>query len=221
MGNEEEAPAGATPAQEAIADAVGRLGSASRNEMRQLKRLNEVLVFAGREPTLSRATELRAGPSPAIALAPLTPAQLDGLLDREVAIGQAIDARYESLRPSIDPATGFDEDLGGRIGFLIDVGIGHADFATSLRAGLSGLDPSAYLVVTRDTPADEIERGLLDLSDRWYDFIVVTLHVGFGNEQLMNPMLDRAAGAMFSLDAVNDLLAARKLLPRFTPSSGL
>lgn len=225
MGNESQAPQGASSAAVQIADAVGEARSASIGQMRQLLRINEVLVLAGREPNLGRATELRGGPSPGIALAALTAAQLDGLFDRQLTIAQAIDRRYAALRPSVDPdgSPVFDEDLAGRISLVIDIGVEHATRVTRVRDALAGLSPSMYFTVTRDAAhADsDVERSLLDLSDRWYDFIVVTLQLGFGNEQLRNAMLNRAGTAMFSMDAVDSLLAARKLLPAFTPSSGL
>ena len=103
-------------------------------EMQLLRAINETLVRAGRRPRLGRATSV-AGDPVAISFAPLTAAQLDGLLEREHAIAAAVDARYARLPTTVetlvDPATG--EDPFANIGTLVAVGSGHAEAFAALQ----------------------------------------------------------------------------------------
>jgi len=80
--------------------------------------------------------------------------------------------------------------------------------------------------VTRHDPADDLERRLLVLSDRWYALIVATVEAWCAFEQELGGILrGRAMSAMDGLNEINGLLVARGLLPAFTrpgpaPSGG-
>ncbi|MDX6678173.1 MAG: hypothetical protein QOE31_2225 [Solirubrobacteraceae bacterium] len=223
LGNQEIAPEGADAVTRQIAEAASGIGFSSRSEMRLLRQINHFLVAAGRDPSLARATHVESGAAPTTELAPLTAAQLDGLLDHQLAIARAVDERLAQLRARIEAqgAAVLGEDLAAQIGFILSFAPDHAAVITSLRDALGTLTPSQYLPVNRDEPADDVERGLRDLSDRYYEFVIAVLHAGFANPDLESTMVGRiATGAMDAWDAVNSQLADRRLLPAFAPPSG-
>lgn len=203
----------ASPAPQ-VSDAASDAHSLAVGQMRRLRAINDLLMAAGRDTELGRATELRrAPPDPPIAFAPLTAAQLDGLLDREYAMATAVDARYTALRDGVDPAV--VGELEG-LSFMLDA-INLTESFARLRDGLAGLSPGTYLYATRDVPADDRERGLRDLSDRYYAFVLTALRAGFANADVESQMIDNVAvGAMFSWDEINKVLVAAGLLPAFT-----
>lgn len=212
LGNDDQDPR--------VGDAVGRMRSMAIQEMRQLRRIAGALRLAEQPLDLRRATELRQDPpDPPIALPALTAAQLDGgMLDAQLAIAKALDARYARLQPAVDPSGTpvLDGDLRDAVAFVIELGAGHADAFTAFRDALSGLAPSDYLRVTSDVPADDLERTLLDLGDRYYELIVRALRAGFQHAEAESSLVDTALGAMFALDAIDNRLVARHLLPTFT-----
>jgi hypothetical protein len=212
LGHGVDSAAGSPPPQ--ASDAAGAAHSLAVGQMRRLRAINHLLTLAGRDAELGRATELRQpAPAAAIAFAPLTAAQLDGMLDREYAIATAVDARYTALQEGVEQA--LLDELDG-LAFII-VATDLAETFARLRDGLAGLAPSAYLQATRDVPADDRERGLRDLSDRYYAFVLAAIAAGFTHPDLESQMIDNVAvGAMFPWDGVNKLLAAGGLLPAFT-----
>jgi hypothetical protein len=212
LGHGVDSAAGSPPAQ--VTDAAGAAHSLAVGQMRRLRAINHLLVIAGRDADLGRATELRQpAPTAAIAFAPLTAAQLDGLLDREYAMATAVDARYAALAEGVEQAV--VDELEG-LAFILQA----TDLAEAfgrLRDGLAGLAPGAYLRAVRDVPADDRERGLRDLSDRYYAFVLTALGAGFAHPEIESQMIDNVAvGAMFSWDEVDKLLVQGGLLPAFT-----
>lgn len=218
LGNEPNAPEGADPATQQICEAVSLAASASRGEMRLLRTVNRLLVGAERDPSLDRATHVESGPSPPTAFAALTAAQLDGLFDHQLKIATAVDEHFAQLSASVDEAgEAVLGELAGQIGFIFGFGSDRAARITGIRDALGTLTPSRYLLVTRDEPADDVERGLRDLSDRYYEFVLGALRAGFATPDLASTMVDNVAvGAMSAWDAVNGQLARRHLLPAFT-----
>src|SRR4051794_26898513 len=96
---------GADSAPAPVAEAAAAAHSLAVGQMRRLRAINHLLTFAGRDAELGRAIELRQpAPAAAIAFAPLTAAQLDGMLDREYALATAVDARYAALRDGVEQA---------------------------------------------------------------------------------------------------------------------
>jgi hypothetical protein len=212
LGHGVDSPAGSPPPQ--TSDAAGAAHSLAVGQMRRLRAIDHLLTVAGRDVDLGRATELRRpAPTAAIAFAPLTAAQLDGMLEREHAMAAAVDARYKALQEGVEQAV--VEELDG-LAFIIDA----TDLAEAfgrLRDGLEALAPSAYLRAVRDVPADDRERGLRDLSDRYYAFVLTALGAGFAHPEIESQMVDNVAvGAMFAWDEVNKLLVQGGLLPAFT-----
>lgn len=211
--------AGSPPAPAQVGDAADSAHSLAVGQMRRLRAIDHLLVLAGRDANLGRATELRQGAEPALPLAPLTAAQLHaGTLDRELAMAIAVDKRYEALALGADPAA-LDAIEGASS--IISFGGGLADAFAQLRDGLAGVAPSAYLRVTRDVASGEVEAGLRDLSDRYYALVVAALRAGFVSPDLESRFVDtEAVGAMFRWDAVHKLLAQAGLLPAFTYPDG-
>ena len=211
LGNDDQGPQ--------VGDAVGRMQSMARQEMRQLRRLGAALRVAEQPLDLRRATELRQeAPATPIALPALTAAQLHDALDVQLVIAKAFDERYARLAPAVDPSAApvLDGDLRDSVAFIIELGGGHADAFMAVRDALAGLSPSDYLRATRDVAADDLERSLLDLSDRYYELIVRALRAAFVHADAENSLVDTAVGAMFALDAIDNKLVARHLLPAFT-----
>ena len=182
-------------------------------EMQHLRSVNETLVRAGRRPSLGRATRVAGDPA-ALSFAPLTAAQLGGLLEREHAIAAAVDARYarlpRTLEAVVDPATG--EDPLADIATLVDMGSGHAAEFAVLQKMLAGLTEAQYLRVRRDQPADDLERDLRDDADDHYQRILASLQSAF--PELSG--VGEAVGIMFALGALHIQLVNRGLLPAFT-----
>ncbi len=213
LGNDDQDPR--------LGDAVGRVRSLAIGQMRQLRRIAGVLRLAEQPLDLRRATELRQDPpAPPIALPALTAAQLDGMLDVQLAIAKAVDERYARLLPAVDPSGTpvLDGELRDAVAFLLELSGGNADAFTAFRDALAGLSPHDYLRVTSDVPADDLDRTLLDLSDRYYELIVRALRAGFQHAEAENSLVDTALGAMFALDAIDNRLVARHLLPTLTDS---
>jgi hypothetical protein len=199
---------------EKIDDAAGHaLNGLAVGAMQHLRAVNETLVRAGRRPSLGRATTVAGDPG-AISFAPLTAAQLDGLLAREYATAAAVDARYArlptSLEPLVDPATG--EDPLANIGTLVGRGSGHAAEFAALQKMLAGLTEAQYLRVRRDQPADDLERGLRDDADDHYERILASLQAAFAELSGVG----EAVVVMFALGELHIQLANRGLLPAFT-----
>jgi len=101
LGHGAGSAAGPPPPQ--AAEAAAAAHSLAVGQMRRLRAINHLLTLAGRDAELGRAAELRLpAPAAAIAFAPLTAAQLDGMLDREYAMATAVDARYTALRDGVE-----------------------------------------------------------------------------------------------------------------------
>jgi hypothetical protein len=188
-------------------------------EMRLLRSVNETLRLAGRPPNLGRASHIRRDSAPPLALAPLTPAQLTGFLDREYAIASAVDERYVKLRPAVDPhaTPALDPELLEQITRVVADGTQHSTWFATLRDALEGRRPDEYLRPVHDEPADELERTLLEISDQHYSLILQSLRTGFTHQdELWGPMRQLAINSMEGLRQVNGLLVERNLLPNFT-----
>ena len=140
------------------------------------------------------------------------------MLDVQLAIAKAIDDRYSCLAPSVDPSGTpvFEGALLGQVAFVVELGVDHASAFAFFADALAGLAPSDYLRATRDVAADDLERALLDLSDRYYELVVRSLRAGFRHEEAESSLVDTALGAMFALDAIDGKLVAARLLPAFT-----
>ncbi|MGH3879363.1 MAG: hypothetical protein ACRDSK_20235 [Actinophytocola sp.] len=175
--------------------------------MYPLRRLNEALVAAGGASNLTPAAQVRG--TPPVAFAPLDATQLDGLLAREYAIAQAVDARYAVVGSLLASVTDLDPDLHSQLTGAIEDGGGHAAAFASLRDEL----PEKFLRPVRE-PVDEADDTLRSLSLGSYGLIVRLLEEHFAVPGGLN-MLALARDAMTTLRGVMFLLAERNLLPRF------
>jgi hypothetical protein len=185
-------------------------------EMGHLRRLNNVLVAAGRAPEVGRASSITAGTSE-IALGPPSPAELERLLDREKEIAAAVDAAYAPLcRALADGHLPFEEQLLEPVAALLDPRPDHVAPLAQLEAELAGIPPSVYVRASRREPGDELERALLALGDRYYATIVATVEAMFAyDDRLDGELRGRALATMDGLNAINLLLAKRGVLPSF------
>jgi hypothetical protein len=187
--------------------AAGDAFSLSLRAMRRFRVVNEALVLAGRPPQTGRA-----------ALPPWSRAELERIVAREAGIAATVDARYERLRPAVEgKAPVFADELLFAVSNAVELGVGHADDLDGLRTSLQGVAPAEYLKASRLRPADDLERDLLELSDRAYELIVATVLAAIRyDQQLGGVLMGRALSQMDVLKEVNGLLVGRGLLPRFT-----
>jgi hypothetical protein len=189
--------------------------------MFHLKDVNRILVLAGREPVLDRATEVTPPTGPAIPLGPMTAEQFRNFPAREQALATALDRRYDRLKVAASsPTPPFTGDLLDELQFLLNFvsgeGSDHASQAVTVAANLTGLQPQAYLLVTGTQPADEVDRRLVALSEEFYGSLLVILRQHFVDGALRQQAVSR----MEELDKVNGILGLRGLLPPFSLSGG-
>ncbi len=205
-----------------VHDAAQVVSGMSVDAMRQLRRINNALASAEQSAQTDRASALPAEGGP-VTFGPLSRDQLDQLVARASTVAYAVDARYERLRPTVEPPTAVLEDgLREQVASIVEFGTAHKSSLDSFVSGLRDVPASVYLLASRYEPADDLERFLLDLSDRYYQLIMNAVRMsfavpgdfGFGGGEL----LQRAVSAMLSLNDVNRLLVQRGLLPAFTVS---
>jgi hypothetical protein len=133
LGYELEASEGGATSDQGLA-AASAASLLAQNQMRHLKNVNRVLVNAGREPQVGRATSLSSPRVPEIPLDPPTVAQLRSLINRESSLGRAVDERYEGLRPAVSSGQNFTGDLLEAVSSVIDVGCRHVQAVADLLA---------------------------------------------------------------------------------------
>lgn len=191
----------------------------AQGEMVHLRGVNFGLVDAGRSVQLGRAASISSDSVAEIALGPLSPAQLQGLLDREEAIAKAVDERYARLGPAVTSEPVFEGDLLDKLrSVIVKDGTTHAAALATLQGFLGELAPAEFLRATRREPTDAFEQRLLDVSDRSYGLILAALRERFTQQEgVAETFRDFAVSAMLGLlDESNRVLVQRGLLPPFT-----
>jgi len=148
------------------------------------------------------------------------PGQFERFPERDRSIASTVDRRYALLQSAVvSPASPFEGELLDQITFLLESTADHTTPVSALADHLTGLAPSEYLRATRIEPADELERTLLALSDRYYQVIVATLAASFEHdEQVGGQLRTVAVSTMDRLNDVNRLLVTRGLIPAFAVS---
>jgi hypothetical protein len=122
-------------------------------------------------------------------------------------VAAAVDASYARLRPHV----------GEEHSFLVDSGVEHVSSLAEFRSSLADVPPAVYLRATRLQPADDLERGLFALSDRYYGLIVAAVGAGFAYDaEVGGVLLMRAVSVMDGLREVNRALVERGVVPAFT-----
>jgi hypothetical protein len=194
----------------------------SLRAMKQLRRVNRVLVAAGRPAQVGRASGVRTPSGGELAFGPLSRTQLEHLVDREEALAAAVDARYELLRPAVAPRTAvFEDELLFDATFAVEVGLEHGSAVADLYTNLHGLTPAEYLHASRTEPANDLERALLAVADRHYAAVVETVAAAFAHDDALGgQLLQRAMSTMDLLNEILRLLVAQGLLPTFTRTGG-
>jgi hypothetical protein len=192
--------------------------------MRHLHEVNRALAAAGRPHQLGRAWSIRGSSGAEIALGPLRTEQLDGFRAQEREIASAVDEKYARIEAALDSAEPpFDSELVQRLTFILGSGSRHAELL---------FDPADRLPRPAPPPealrSDELERSLLELSDRQYGLVLAHVAVWFAHEDQPDPGLGgklpgrgEALAAMDALDAILALLVARGLTPPFTAAAGV
>ena len=189
----------------------------AQNEMRHLRRVDEVLRLAGRSPSVRRAIRLDVGPHAGLALAPLTSAQLDGFADRERNVAGAVDDAYRAVAAALGSLSpDHAPEWLDQARFVVDGCSEHAAAFTPVTDGLAAVDAHEFPLVVRDEPADDVERALIEVSDRHYGIVVDTVAASFAHdERVGGQLLSVAVRSMDGLYEVLRLLMARGVLPRF------
>ncbi len=190
-------------------------------DMRHLRRVNEALRLGGRPPEVGRAVSVAAvGAGTDIDLGALDTGQLREFLDHEDRCAAAVDALYAQLQLAVAaPDSALEGGLLDQVMFVLGTCGDHVSPLAAVRATLDGVPPADYLRATRREPADDLERSLLRLSDRYYALVVDTIRTSFAHDdQLGGQLLNRAVTVMEAMNEVNGLLVERRLLPAFTPA---
>src|SRR5581483_4918367 len=177
--------------------------------MGRFRNLNSALADAGRDPELSRADTVSSASHSAIALEPPSAAELERLVDREHAIAERIDERYQTLAAALASS-------GDLLEGLIASGSDHVEAVDRLRDALGDAPIADLLRATRRTAADPFEQRLLDLSDRAYRVLVAVLRDHFVPSSTVSQ--STALDAMDALNDANRVLVQRELLPPFAPA---
>ena len=217
LGGDLEPEAGAGEPVERVFAAAQESMSMAMNEMRHLRRVNQALVLAGREPVLHRAAHILPASGPAIPLRAFSPGQFQRFPERERSIASNVDRRYARLQSAVvSPASPFEGELLDEVSFMLESTADHISPVAALADHLTGLKPAEYLRAARVEPADELERSLLALSNRHYGVLVATLAGSFEHdEQLGGQLLTVAVATMERLNDMNRLLVTRGLVPAF------
>lgn|SRR5439155_4918638 len=213
---------GTAPPNPRVAAASGDAFDLAVSAMKQLHRINTALTLAGWPPQVGRAAAIRTEAGVELAFGPLSRADLDRLVAREEDLARAVDARTERLRPTVEgPDAVFADELLFAVSGVVDVGTGHAGALDRLKGHLHDVPPAVYLRVTRQEPADDAERAVLDLADRHYHLVVANVRAAFAYDDAFGgSLLQRALSTMDVMNAVDGLLTARGLLPAFTAPPG-
>ena len=196
-------------------------GGIALGEMFRLKRLNDVLLAAGRPGETGRAASISSDSVPEISLAPLTPEQFIDIVPREVAIGRAIGERYARLVPAVTTAPVFSGDVLTLVKDVLEDGQGYPGLLAGYREPLGSVPSGKVVRATRREAADDSEQNLLDTSDRAYRLLVELLGMAFSPppDGQLGFSLQPAIEAMNITDGINSELTRRGLLPPFTPDS--
>ena len=207
---------------EAVVDAADAAMDVAFGDMRHFRALNQILVDAGRDPVLDRVAQVTPASGPPVDLAPMTPIQFQHFPQRERAVGEAVDGRYERVRRALSSATPpLSGDELERVSFLLDSVVGnggHAGIGAALATTLGDIPPAEYLLVTNVEPTDELDQRLLALSDGSYRSLTRILRAAFGSTEFgSGPTINGdAVPKMNELHEINGILGLRQVLPLFT-----
>lgn len=179
----------------------------ARTDMIRFRDLARGLTAAGRVLDTARASTISTGAGP-IDLEPPGGPDPARMLDRGLAIAEAVDDRYRALQPLVTT---------GDLGTVVADGLTHADGFRVVIDALGSTSPADAIVVTRREPADAFEELLLGTSDRLYGLVVAALRDQYAFDQdFAGPSFRQlAVSAMLGLDGANRALAHRNLLPTF------
>jgi hypothetical protein len=203
------------PKSDQLRDVAMSASTLSLSSMFQLKRMWRILVEAGRDPTLDRASRVETASGGDIKLAPLENSDLHDLVNRERDIAKAVDHQNRRLLDVVEVGSFGKSDPLDEIKEVIrDGGLTHFDAATALVESLVDLTPTEYLRATRREGADSTERRLLDHSDKLYSLTLSALRFRLSPDSTIGQSLP--VGLMESLDDANRLLVQRGILPSFT-----
>ena len=204
-----------------VAQAAQAASVAAFSEMRHVRVINRVLVFAERAPELGRASSIHRDSSSEVALVPLTVQQLERLLEREREIASAVDERYARLRDAAESQPPmFESELLSEVISVLNPGPDHSGLPSALTEELDGIPPSAYLRAIPRDPRDELEQRLLDLSDHCYRLVVGNLRIWFEHEEEVSTARGQALDTMHALNMINRFVVEHGLLPAFPLPDG-
>ena len=199
-----------------IARAASRAFNNAVNDMFHLADVNAVLVRAGRDPVLDRATQVASAAGVPIDLDPMTIAQFAHFPAREKALAAALDGSCERIRLALaSPTPPLDGQLLTQAQGAVERD--HAGPIADLVDDLHDLAPADYLRVTGVAPAGAVDERLLALSDSMYGLLIGVLGDHFARvDDFTSPLRQHAVTAMRNLHDANRVLGLRGLLPPFT-----
>ncbi|MGH3943280.1 MAG: ferritin-like domain-containing protein [Pseudonocardiaceae bacterium] len=215
-------PPDADPVTRRVFAAAAEVFSIAVDEMRHFRWVNEALVLLSRPPNIGRADRIHRQLDRPFTLEPLTPQQLDWFIEVErpsQSVATGVDGMYVRLLTTIDHRPDLFPERDRLIHLLkliIDEGIDHFQRFSAVKEQLIGLAPEQYLRLL-DRPADELTRGLAELSNQNYAVLLGALSATFTlGDRAGGTLLEQSRRAMFSLHETNHVLAARGVAPPFT-----
>ncbi len=193
LGHELE-PAGGSASAQRLREAAQAALNLALVGMRTLHRVNRGLAIGGRPPQLGRAASVTSGDG-TIALAQLSHEELEGFVARERRIAAAIEQRYTRLRAVVAaPHPSLESSLLDEHAQIVELGADHYGPLLPLAGPIDGVAPAPFVLVSRQEPADALERRLLGLSDRQYALVVTTVETWFAHEdKLGSPFSESGA----------------------------
>jgi hypothetical protein len=196
----------------AVHDAARAAMNLAMDEMRHLHGVNRALVAARGEAQVARAESVGG-----VTIGRLGAAELERLADREGAIAAAIDAIYQRLCAVLAAQpTLFQDPTLAEVSSLLDPCPDHSTPLAAVLQPLAGIPPSEYVRARpRDPDPQSEEATLVEGSERAYRALVPILATWFEHEDDLFQMRSIAVDTMESLNAFNELLGARGVLPPF------
>jgi len=212
LGHDRDPGPDASAHEQAVHHAARAAMNLAMDEMRHLHGVNRALVAARGEPAVARADGVGGVP-----IGRLGAAELEHLADRERAIAAAVDAIYQRLCAVLaaQPTLFHDATLT-EVSSLLDPCPDHSTPLTAVLQPLAGLPPGEYVRARpRDPDPESEEATLVGGSERAYRALVPILATWFAHEDDLFQMRSIAIDTMESLNAFNELLVARGVLPPF------
>jgi hypothetical protein len=212
LGHDREPGPDASAHEQAGRTAAQAAENLAMGEMRHLHQVNRALVAARGEAQVARAESVGG-----VTIGRLGAAELERLADREGGIAAAVDVIYRRLCAVLEAQpTLFAGQTLVEVRSLLGPCPDHSTPLAAVLQPLAGMSPSEYVRARPIDPDPESEEAILVAgSERAYRALVPILGTWFEHEDDLFQMRSIAIDTMESLNAFNEVLSARGVLPPF------